>query len=491
MGVIQRQSIKQSLVNYAAVLIGAFSIIFIYPQDRETYGLARFIIDVSIMIAPFLILGLSGVSVRFFPQFKQEGKSNPGFLLFLLFGVGIGCLIFTIVCLVFKENIYAFYADKPEIYIKYLPYILPITIALAWSYLLFAYITNFKRIVVPSIYVNLIKLTLPILILLYIKEYITLDQVVMGILINFIIFFLGLVAYMIWLGEMRLKFDFSFLTPEWKSEIKSYAFFSLFAGVGNVLAFRIDSFMISTLLDFERNGTYAIAAFIANVIVIPTTAIALISSPIISESFKNDDLDHIRFLYKESSLNLLVFGLLIFVCIVSSIEDLFSIMPKGDELTDGVVIVLLVGVAKLIDMATSVNNQIINYSKYYRFGFYAILFMAMFNIVFNLVLIPKYQIVGAAIATLVSMTLYNLMKMIFIQWRFKMQPFSRNTIWVLLIAVGVYALGAVVPKTQHTFLNIVIKSLVIGLVYCTLIYKLQISKELNGLIEKFVSRFKK
>ena len=85
MGVIKRQGIKQSLVNYLAVVIGAISTIFIYPLDTETLGLARFIIDGSMFLAPFLMLGLNGVTIRFFPYFKDEEKRPSRFSAALTF----------------------------------------------------------------------------------------------------------------------------------------------------------------------------------------------------------------------------------------------------------------------------------------------------------------------------------------------------------------------------------------------------------------------
>ena len=83
MGVIKRQGIKQSLVNYFAVAVGAISVVFIYPLDRGTYGLARFIIDGGMFIAPFLMLGFSSVTIRFFPFFKDEERGHNGFLFFI------------------------------------------------------------------------------------------------------------------------------------------------------------------------------------------------------------------------------------------------------------------------------------------------------------------------------------------------------------------------------------------------------------------------
>ena len=93
--------------------------------------------------------------------------------------------------------------------------------------------------------------------------------------------------------------------------------------------------MVSSMLDFKSNGTYAIAAFIGNVIAIPALAVLRITAPIISDSFRRNDLPHIAQLYKQTSINLLLAGLFLLVCIVVSIEDLFSIMPKSEEMAGG------------------------------------------------------------------------------------------------------------------------------------------------------------
>ncbi|MEM8909692.1 MAG: oligosaccharide flippase family protein, partial [Bacteroidota bacterium] len=435
MGIIQRQSIKQSLVNYLAVAVAAVSVILIYPQDYETYGIARFVIDTATFFAPFIMIGFAGVTVRFFPDFRHSERDRQGFLFFVLSGVLVGSLLFVGGFFLFRENLYAIYADKGTVYQQFLPYVVPIAILMAFFSLLFNYSSNFRRIVVPSIFQNFIKLSLPVLILLYVWKYLELEQVIHGILLNYILALLGVIGYIYYLGQLQLRPDFRFLSREKWRKIRHFALFGLFGSIGSVLAFKIDSIMIASLVDFRNNGVFAVAAFIGNAIAIPTNAIMQITGPIVAESFKKQDLAHIEQLYKSASINLLAVGWLLLVCIAASIHDLFALMPNDDILQGGVAVVLLVGLSKIVDMATSINNQIINYSQYYRFGFYAILLMALFNVLTNLLLIPQLQIVGAALATLISLSLYNLTKLIFIWWRFRMQPFSWKSLQVLLIGV--------------------------------------------------------
>ena len=491
MGVIKSQGIKQSLVNYFAVLIGAISVIFIYPLDRETYGLARFLIDGAMFMAPFLLLGFSSVAIRFFPLFKDDNKDHNGFLFFLVSGVSIGCLLFVILALLFKDQFFALYEDRPSLYRDYLPYLIPIAILLAFFRLFYNYCSNFKRIVIPAIYQNLIKITLPVMILLYFWGMTSLDIVVNVILFNFIIALAGLILYVYWLGELKLKPHFLLFDGALIKKIANYALFGLFGGIGSVLAFRIDSLMISTLIDFENNGTYAIALFIANVIAIPTNAIGQITAPILSQAFQDNDLDHVKMLYKRSSINLLVVGLLLFLGIIASVEDLFSIMPNSKELQAGFAVVFFIGLSRLMDMGASINNQIIDYSKYYRFRLYALLLLAVFNVFCNLIFIPKFQIAGAAMATFASITLYNLVKLVYIKWRLDMLPFTIETLKVLAIALITFAVVYFLPLTEIALLDILIRSIIITIIYIFLVLYFKISPDIEELWKSGIAWLKR
>lgn len=493
MGVIQRQGIKQSLVNYIAVIVAAVSTILIYPQDLEVYGIARFVIDTGMFLGPFILLGAGGVGIKFFPDFVHNKTENRGLLFILFAWVFVGSLLFTGLYFLFKSPLVEFYQDKHPQFAELIPTLIPVILVLgvliAFFTLLVQFSSNFKRIAIPSVFQNLIKISLPILMLLYIGNWISLEWLVWGLIANFSVALLGMVVYLISLGVFKVSLDFSQFTTVRRRAMISFGLFFLLSSMGSVLAFKIDSIMIASLIDFKSNGVFAIAAFIGNAIAIPANAIGQIASPIVAESFKKNDLKHIGFLYKEASINLMIVGLLLLICIICSIEDLFSIMPNNTELLkNGFIIVLLVGISKIIDMATSINNPIIYFSKYYKFGFVAILLMALFNIGTNLLLIPKFQIVGVAMATVLSITLYNLSKLIFIWWKMDLQPFSMDTLKLIGIALVVFVIGFYLPAIGIPLLDIVIRSIVIGLLYVGLVYYTNISSQFNSLLKKGYSK---
>lgn len=491
MGVIKRQGIKQSIVNYAGVLLAAFSTIFIYSQDTELYGAARFIIDTAFILSPFILLGASSVSIKYFPIFKDEARKHNGLLGLLGIQVLVGALIVLGLLFLFKDRLLEMYNDKPELYTKQFYKIAILALVVALFNLLYSYSTNFKRIVVPSIFTNLIKVSLPVLILLYLFKYISFAFLANGILGTYIVALVGMLLYISYLGQLFIKPSFDLMTKSMTKQMSTFAMFSLLSGMGSMLAFRIDSFMVSTLIDLQNNGVYNIALFIGNAIAIPTAAIIQITSPIVAESINNKDYGHLKFLYSKSSLNLLIFGVLLFALVMSSIIDLFQLMPgENFDIRNGYYIVLTIGLAKLVDMATSINSQIIIYSKYFRFNVVAILLMAVMNIILNLVLIPKFQVIGAAMATFLSITLYNLIKLLFIYVKFKIQPFSKATLSVLLIGALAFGAGLLVPSTGIPLLNIVLKSLVIAAVYIPLTLQFNVSEDINEIWTQVLEKVK-
>lgn len=103
MGIIQRQSIKFSLVNLVATLIGVVSIMYIYPKDDELYGYANMLVSMAYLLLPFASLGITGVVVRFFREFKDDAN-NRGFLSLVLFISLVSNLIFVLAFYLFKDS---------------------------------------------------------------------------------------------------------------------------------------------------------------------------------------------------------------------------------------------------------------------------------------------------------------------------------------------------------------------------------------------------
>ena len=91
-------------------------------------------------------------------------------------------------------------------------------------------------------------------------------------------------------------------------------------------------------------------------------------------------------------------------------------------------------------MGTGVNGQIIGTSNFWRFEFLTGLILLIINCSVKLLFNPKIGIVGAGISNFIAYTIYNIIRLVFLWKKFKMQPFSVKTF------VGyTYGTGIILP----------------------------------------------
>ncbi|HPR00129.1 MAG: polysaccharide biosynthesis C-terminal domain-containing protein [Lewinellaceae bacterium] len=482
MGVIQRQGAKQTLINLIAAGIGGISTIFIYPLDFEVYGIISFVQATAFLFSPFILLGAQNLTVRYFPQFKGQESRHSFLTLLLLFALA-GTILFLVLAYFFYpwyENYMA--GKKDDLFIRALPFFIPTAIFYSLGTMMTQYISNFHRIAVPGMINNLHKLFYPLIVLLFYFKIITVVGAGYLIAVNYFLTLLLLVLYLSRLGELKFSTDFSFLDRPLFQDMATFAFYGVFGSLSGLLMSRIDTFMIGNIIrDDSLNGISSNANYLAFVIQIPSAALGAIAGPILAVAMKSGRMDEVEQIYKKSSINLFAIGLLFFLLIWSCIDDIFQIMPNSEKAALGKYVVLFVAISRLVDMLTSVNTHIISYSKYFRFNFYTIVLLSILNIGFNLIFIPKYAIVGAALSTCLSITLYNLIKLIYIRYRFQMQPFSSGLIKVLVIGVVGYLIGYFFPDTGIPILNIFLKCALIGILYGFAIMKWKVSQDLTSL----------
>ncbi len=213
MGIIKRQSIKQSLANYFGVAIGAISTLFIFPMAPDEIGLLRFVIAAATLALPFVSMGVVSIVVRFFPEFENEENGHNGLFGLGLLIIGLGFLIFLGLVFIFRDVIYDYYSQKAEAekYLDYLPYAIPLVLMLALIQLLKFYTSNFHRVVVPFLANEFfLKLAMPALILLFVWNILDEASMVNGLMVSYLLIVLMMAAYLWHLGQFKVKFKFPY-----------------------------------------------------------------------------------------------------------------------------------------------------------------------------------------------------------------------------------------------------------------------------------------
>lgn len=484
MGVIKKEGIKQSVVTYLGVLIGAVNTMYFYPKyfSEEELGLFKFLLDSATLLFPFISFGIHNLSVRMFPTFKNPNNGHNGLLFFLILGVSIGYIVFFLSSLFFSPYVDNFLIDKSELIRGYWHFIIPLSGFVVLAMICTQYILNFKKVLFPSIVNELtIKVGLPVIAVFYFFGYLSIQGGVLSLIGIYAVMALMLIFYIFYLKEWHFKPNWSFLTTPLKKEMRIYSFYGMLGSLGSIMATRIDVLMLAVLAtnDLKSVGVYSIAMFMANVITVPARAINNISSPIIADSWNTNDMDNIRAVYSKSSIVLLTLGMFFLIGIWSSIDDVFALMPNGEKYAVGKYVILILGIGKLFDLATGANGQIISYSRYFRFNFYAVLILAMINVISNIIFIPIFQINGAALATSCSILIFNICKALFIYFKMGMHPFSMNTIKIIILGGLVYLIVSFLPLTDKLLVDIFIRSTVVTFLFLGSVLYFKISKDLT------------
>lgn len=498
MGVVKRQSLKKSLVRYIGVIIGMTNLLLIYPLSGEMLGEIRFVVNTASLLVPFFLLGINSWTVRFFTTFRNPENGHNGFLGLLLLTFLIGFSLLGGVVYFFQDQlvkgIASFLSKTPEELIENGLLILGLTLLLGLAKILTQYISNFNRIVIPDILSNFsLKIIYPVLILLFYYMLLSRTGVKNVVLVSHLVIAIGLFVYVRSLGQLKLKINFSFLDRPLMKSMGTYALFGIIGMIGSVFATRIDYFMVTTLSEESYFGTwtYDFAVQIINVVIIPYTAFVSIGTPIIARAMADKNNTQVVSTYKRSSIVLMVAGLGLFLATWVSVDQLFLLTSRLEEVKGAKYVIFFLGLGRIVDMMTGLNTQIIAFSKYFRFNVIAVVFLGVLNIFTNLYFIPRFGITGAAIATCISLALFNIMKLLFVWIKLDMQPFTWATLKVAVFAAFAFGVAYLLPYSQIPLLDIAIHSGVFTVLFATLVLYFKVSEDLNDFYTQVLKRVRK
>jgi O-antigen/teichoic acid export membrane protein len=305
--------------------------------------------------------------------------------------------------------------------------------------------------------------------------------------------YLYLIPVLILLGVLlyktpwRLSFTgISSVTRRLKRRMISFGLFIFGAQFLNVLSRTNDSILVIGLRGLADTGVFTIANYFIAIMEIPQRSLNAISYPVLAEAWKNKDLKSIENIYRKSVINLLVIALGLFGLICLSIHDITQFLGKSYYQIESIVFIL--GLAKVLDLGTGINSTIIGTSNYWKFDFYTNVIYTILSIPLNFFLIKYLGLIGLAFSTLLSLTIYNLIRFIFIYKKFGFQPYTVKAVLALVIATLAYFLVYNIPQFPNIFVDIIIRSLCFVLLFVVPMYYGKVAPDLNGVLEKFIKQ---
>ncbi|MFK5958191.1 MAG: polysaccharide biosynthesis C-terminal domain-containing protein [Lutibacter sp.] len=489
MGIVLRQSFINTLILFVGFTIGGINVIFLFTHflHEDYFGLITFLLSTANIILPLLVFGMQHTVIKFYSSYKTKVEQDS-FLISTIFLPLLVIIPLGIISVYFYDAI-ASWLSSENILIKDYTGLIFIT-AIFMGY--FEVFYSWTKVQFNSVFGNFIKeifariCTSLLLVAVYFK-WLTNEEFIYAVVIVYglRVLIMKLYAFYICRPAMVLKL------PSNIKEILSFSLYIIVAGSAAGVLLEIDKFMIPQMKQIAEVAYYSVGIYIASVVAIPTRAMQHITSPITAKYMNENKVDDVEKLYKQTSINLLVIGGLLFLLINLNVNDLYEFINKP-QFAKGSWIVLIISVAKLLELALGTANAILVNSKYYKIFFYLSLAMAFSVILLNKWLINLIGINGAALATLIVVAFYSIFKIIYIKGKLNIQPFSIQTIKLLISVLIIFISFNFWSFSFHPILNILLKSSIIGFVYFVIVKKLHISKEINLLVaEYFQSKFKK
>ena len=199
-------------------------------------------------------------------------------------------------------------------------------------------------------------------------------------------------------------------------DVVTVAFPMFLTGVMSVVISQTDIVMLGAMSNVSEVGVYAIAVKLAFLTSFILTSINSIATPKFSELFHAGKMEALIKIAQKSSK--LVFWVSVPIIIVFIFFGKFMLSIFGDEFVKGYPVLILLALGKFVNGIAGSVGSFLNMTGHQKVFNRIVIIGGVTNIVFNFILIPKYGILGAAIASMISIILWNLLASLYIKYKF-------------------------------------------------------------------------
>jgi len=253
----------------------------------------------------------------------------------------------------------------------------------------------------------------------------------------------------------------------------------------------IQTIFIGSLNTISGVGIFSVASQITMVSGEFSSSINTTAKPIIAELNEKEDIRQMERIYQMANKWVVIAQLPIFLIMVMFPTTLLSIF--GEDYTNGALALIILAIGGLLKVGTGMGGIIIDMTGYTKMKLVnSVVRLAIF-IILDILLIPKWGVVGAAVAVLGGEGGVNILRMVQVFFIYKILPFNRSFLKPILatvVAVLVVTLTShFIPFGTNYFLA-ALNILVMVLVYVGLIFLLGFTEEEISLYKALIKNLK-
>lgn len=500
MGIVIRQSIKGTFVNYIGVMLGIYVQFYVVAKylDPEVIGLSKVLYEAAMLLSTFALLGSGSSGIRFFPYFRNKENGNNGFLYYYMLFPIVGIVLMSAIYLLFQDPIREFFVAKSALFNDYFYYVLPLMAVLTFWTWSDSYANIHMRIAIPKAIREVgMRLMMLGIYFAYVFQLIGITGLIVGFIVCYGVCMISTLSYGLHIGDSGWKHDWAFVTPDLRRTIGKYSGFLILSAVSVNLMSQLDLFMLSGVRGLYTAGIYTIVVYMADCVNMPARSISAISSPLAAQAMRDGDLLEAQNLYRKVSVHQTLAAFLLFFFIWINLDNIYALIPNGEKFAEGKWALFFLGFSRVLHSVLSFGNTLISYSKYYYWSLIVSILLTALTIVTNYYLIPIWGLSGAALSTLITVILSYSFQQYLVQIKLHANPFTFQHVRIILIVVVLYVLNLLIPNLfdihQAWYFSIAdgaVRSLPLIVLAVALVYYLRISDQINGLIDNLLRRKK-
>ncbi len=493
MSQIRKRSLKGATWIYLGFLIGALNTFLLTHKnwfEPDEYGLSQSLIQVGLLLFAFSTLGVTTYLYKFFPYYEDNTSPKDNDLLGMALLVSLcGFAVTAITVYLFQPLIIQKFSTNSRLLVEYFYWTLPFGFFILLYNILEAYSYGFHKGVVTSLLKEtILRLFTLAVLLLKIFGFISFHTFIILYCLQYAVITIILAAHLHKEGKLWLTFKVSRVTRRFKKKIATIMVLTYLVIVVGTLRGSIDALVLASKIDLKAVGIFGLAAYMVVLLQAPFRSIVAVTIPVLSRAWKQKDHKEINRIYKRSSINLLSFALFVFFCIWLNLPQAIEFFGINPEYLDAKWVFFLLGMVTIIEMGTGVNGQIIGTSSYWRFELWTSLLLTTLIIPLSYFLTTKYGLIGPAIANLVSFSIYNFVRFWFLWKRFAMQPFSKKTVEVILLAVVTYLLVYLSVGDMKGLPGLIVRTIAYAIPFALVAYYRNISPDLKPIVYSILKR---
>jgi len=374
------------------------------------YATALLILE---MLTIFSRLGIDTTIIRFFSSYVVNNETSKIHKLY--FSTSIILLIssfsFSILLFLFSDWI-AQLLNASSSHIKLVSFVV---VPLVFYYLNAQALRGLKKIVAFS-FLNNVALVLGALMLLLAGEVIFNNGEIPIYAYACSVVLMTLLSFFLWYKYSRnFRVDFNESVVNSKELIKTSIPLLLGQSMMIIMG-KIDILMLGSIMNQESVGIYNAALKVSMLAYIGLMAINSIAAPKFAELNASGQLEALKSLVQKSTKTIFIITFPIVLIFISFSTKILSIF--GDEFKIAAISLIILSIGKMFSAICGSVGTLLQMSGNQKFFQNVLIVAAILNIILNYFLIPHFQLIGAAFASLISNIFWNILMVIYIKKKF-------------------------------------------------------------------------